>query len=469
MIDFLYDDHQEAGFVSGNMKVLQRVSRYEFAVELWMMRDGVNENKWDFQNIEANYKTFVGTPILIAYVGNKVGDGHNHDVKVDRATGERYTSYMSPTAERIVGTISENAEDLRVEQKDGQNWIVAKGRLWAVYAPELVEKIVMQNEMSVSVEVNAYKSEQNGDITVFTEWEGVGVTILGDGVAPAVPGANIKKLAALKEEFRSMKLHVASLSQPVQGGLEQQEKPKNKGVKKLMFDNKTLTKALQAKFPGYRVLAYSEDGNDVVLMSADGSETFSYAFAESDNGTVIAERIKPITLSGVVSFGEDNEVIVPLSRVYDDLAEQNKTLTSQLENALNEKKALEERIEAMNAIEKARRIKASRAAALNQLSAINANREADDAIAEECIASVLEAADNGEYVECVDAEGQWIGEARAESAVRDIAMQKQIELDKARAVAKAQASKKRYAFESGAMVQNDSEGNIASLYARITK
>lgn len=467
MIDFINDDHQEAGFVSGQLKVLQRVSRYEFAVELWMMRDGVNENKWDFQNVDKYYQTFAGTPILIAYVGNRVGDGHNHDVKIDRATGERYTSYMSPTAERIVGTISENAADLRVEQKDGQNWIVAKGRLWAVYAPELVEKIVLQNQMSVSVEVNAYKSEQSGDITIFTEWEGVGVTILGDGVAPAVPGANIKKLAALKEEFRSMKLHVASLSQPMQGGSEQQKKLKNKGVKNFMFDNKTLTKALQAKFPDYRVLAYSEDGNNVCLMSKDGSETFSYAFEASDNGTVIAERIKPVTLMSVVSFGEDQEVLVPLSRVYDDLAEQNKALSAQLENALNEKKDLEARIETMNTVEKARRIKASRAAALNQLAAINANREADDAIAEECINSVLDAADNGEYVECVDAEGQWIGEARAESAVRDIAMQKQIELDKARAEAKVQASKKRYAFESGAQASSGDSNDLASLYARI--
>ena len=52
---------------TGQLKVLQKLNPYEFGVELWLMREGVNQNRWNYQNLEKYYKTFVGRPILIAY------------------------------------------------------------------------------------------------------------------------------------------------------------------------------------------------------------------------------------------------------------------------------------------------------------------------------------------------------------------------------------------------------------------
>ena len=73
---------------TGQLKVLQKLNPYEFGVELWLMREGVNQNRWNYQNLEKYYKTFVGRPILIAYVMWKIGDGHNSQRKTDPRTGE---------------------------------------------------------------------------------------------------------------------------------------------------------------------------------------------------------------------------------------------------------------------------------------------------------------------------------------------------------------------------------------------
>ena len=121
-------------------------------VELTMMRDGLNENRWEYRNIKDHYRSFVGQPILIAYVMGKIGDGHNSSEKVDPRTREKYYSYTDGTAERIVGTLSDDINDFSLVERDGHTWVVAKGKLFAFYAKELVDKIVRTGRMSVSVE-----------------------------------------------------------------------------------------------------------------------------------------------------------------------------------------------------------------------------------------------------------------------------------------------------------------------------
>lgn len=454
------------GFISGRLKVLQKISEYEFAVELWMMRDGVNVNRWDFRNLEQHYQTFAGTPILIAYAGNQVGDGHNSEIKVDWDTGARYRSFMAPTAERIVGMISEEKSDLSLRKEGGYTWIVAKGRLWKVYAPELVEKIVRTGRMDVSVEVNVLQQHTEGDVEVITAWNGVGVTVLGDNVEPAIPGANIRALATLEDEFKKLKLRVASLSQ-AGNRREPQKKFTNKGVKKQMFENKTRTKELAAKFHEYNVLAYSEDGKNVCLMSKDSSETFAYSFEESDKGAVISERIRPVTLSAQVSFGED-VVFVPFDSVFNEMTARCRSLSEEMKSANARTEELEAKINEMNAREMERRKNASRQAAIEQLEEINCNKNEEEQIPQDRITAVLEAAQKGEFAGCAADNAVWNGEERAKSAVRDIAMQVQMEFDAKKANAIKAAKNKRYAFESdynGKEYKNDS---LEGIYARIT-
>ena len=112
----------------GTMRVLQQDSDLLYSVEIEVMRDGVNRNNWDYRNMDLYADTFKGMPILTAYVGRKIGDGHNMDERVDK-DGQTYYSTMSPTAERIVGMIGDGEGDIRVEERNGHRWIIARGKL----------------------------------------------------------------------------------------------------------------------------------------------------------------------------------------------------------------------------------------------------------------------------------------------------------------------------------------------------
>ena len=104
------------GKVMGELKVLQRLSDYEFGVEIRTIRDGVNRNGWSYQNMDKCYLSFLGTPILCAFIDNqKIGDGHNMTERRDPATGARYYSFTDGTAERIVGTLSDDPKDFTLE------------------------------------------------------------------------------------------------------------------------------------------------------------------------------------------------------------------------------------------------------------------------------------------------------------------------------------------------------------------
>ena len=151
-----------AGQGLGRMKVLQRLNPYTFAVEIAIMREGVNNNRWDYRNLEKHYKTFMGQPILIAYVNGKIGDGHNMRT-VYQANGEQVFTFTDGTAERIIGTLSEDEGDFSIQNRDGKNWIVAKGKIYSFYAREAVEKIVATGVMNVSAETDVFGSKKAPD------------------------------------------------------------------------------------------------------------------------------------------------------------------------------------------------------------------------------------------------------------------------------------------------------------------
>ena len=131
---------------TGHLRVLRRVNKYEFAVELEVMREGINQNRWDYRNMAENYLSFLGQPILVAYVNGQIGDGHNTREKMNPRTGEMYQSFTDATSERIVGALSEDPAEFSLVEKDGQTWLRAQGKLWSFYAPELGEKTQAEKE-----------------------------------------------------------------------------------------------------------------------------------------------------------------------------------------------------------------------------------------------------------------------------------------------------------------------------------
>ena len=388
--------------MSGELRVMQRLNEYEFGVELWVMRSGLNENYWDFRNMREHYLTFVGQPILCAYVGRKVGDGHNMREVWDPYTGEKGYTFMDGTAERIVGTLSDDSKDFSIVEEGGNEWIRAKGRLFQFYAPELVEKIVRTGRMDVSAETDTKKSYMEGKTEVITDWAGLGVTVLGDDVPPAIPGARIKALSAMQEEFKTLKLRAASLD-PGKGS---NETNKRKGVNIM---SKKAMEAMSEKFKGYRVVALSEDGMHVGLVDSAGS-AYTYAFNAEDNGAVVESRIKPAYLTAAFPFGEGVEATVEVSDIVDyacaakgQQAEDVKELQARLD-------AAEEKIRTMEATEHERRVEAVKEAVNGALEDIRACAMEGDADMTETAKGLC---DRAEEFAAMETDGKFCGADRA--------------------------------------------------------
>lgn len=388
--------------MSGELRVMQRLNEYEFGVELWVIRSGLNKNNLDYRNMREHYLTFVGQPILCAYVGRKVGDGHNMREVWDPYTGEKGYTFMDGTAERIVGTLSDDPKDFSIVEEGGNEWIRAKGRLFQFYAPELVEKIVRTGRMDVSAETDTKKSYMEGKTEVITDWAGLGVTVLGDDVPPAIPGARIKALSAMQEEFKTLKLRAASLD-PGKGS---NETNKRKGVNIM---SKKAMEAMSEKFKGYRVVALSEDGMHVGLVDSAGS-AYTYAFNAEDNGAVVESRIKPAYLTAAFPFGEGAEATVEVSDIVDyacaakgQQAEDVKALQARLD-------AAEEKIRTMEVAEHERRVEAVKEAVNGALEDIRACAVEGDADMTETAKGLC---DRAEEFAAMETDGKFCGADRA--------------------------------------------------------
>lgn len=450
---------------TGQLKVLQRLNPYEFGVELWLLRDGENRNKWSYQNIDKYYKTFVGQPILIAYVMGKIGDGHNSRLKIDPRTGEEYYSYTDATAERIVGTLSDDERDFSLQKRDGQTWIVAKGRLFAFYAKETVDEIVRTGRMDVSVETLTYESHMEGDVEVITNFRGIGVTILGAGVAPAVPGANIARLAALNEEFKTLKLKAASLQKapdtndaPDSGSLSQE------GVNKLKTYNKRQLAELAARFTDYKVLAAGEkDGKVFVcLMAKDGA--YKYYVIENAAETIVPERYQNMSVNTTMQMGED--CITMEAQDFMELVGMENTdrlnAAESKVNSLSQQLATANaQIDAMREFEDKRRLNAAKDKAKATLAKFNSNRE--QKVSESEIAPILTDIEAGLYTNKCDKDRNWIGEAEVARAVYAVCGEAVERMD----AEKANRNKTVYAWDK--FNQNSGEaddGTLAGLFAK---
>lgn len=446
---------------TGQLRVLQKLNPYEFGVELWLMRDGANQNKWDYRNLEKYYLTFVGRPILIAYVAGKVGDGHNSRTKIDMRTGEEYQSYTDGTAERIVGTLSDDKNDFSLRERDGHTWIVARGKLFAFYAKETVDEIVRTGRMDISVETLVDEEYQDGEITIFDSWQGLGVTILGSGVAPAIPGANIARLAALGEEFKTLKLKAASLQKAPDG----ENRPENgnlqhEGVKTLKPYSKRQLKELSARFDGYKVLAAGEkDGKVYVcLMTKDGA--YKSYILENAAETIVPERFKTLSINAVAQFGEDQlttdaadfvDVICGETNTKLNAAEKNvETLTQQLNSA-------NAQVAAMQEFESKRRLNAAKAKAEETLRRFNLNRE--QKVADSEISGILTDIEAGLYTNSCDKDKNWTGEAEVAKAVYAVCGEAVEKMD-----AEAAAKKKTtYVWDKLGKNSEKDDGSIAGL------
>ena len=473
--------------LQGKLQVLQKLSEFEFAVQIYVIRSGINRNRWNYQNMQECYQSFVGTPILCAYVGEKVGDGHNCKVIVDEETGETTYSYMDGTAERIVGTISDDVNDLELEEIDGETWLKAKGRIFAFYNKELVDKIVATGVMDVSAETMVQDGYEDNGIEVFTKWVGLGVTVLGDDVQPAVPNARIEMLSAMRDEFNNIKLMAAQYRANALEGAEQTDKAKTNGaepeskepnnaetqttladnnkkeVNKLNELNKKQIAELNTRFEGHTVLTAGEDENgkiNVCLMSADGV-TETYAM-DSLNDTIVPEKIAKVNAQATFTFGEET-MTVAVCDITDVCNAELVSAKTNLEKTTEELAKANETIKAMQTAEETRRVNSAKEIATATLEKFNENR------VDKVDAKVLEAIntdiDNGVYTNMVNENGEWIGDKEVKDKVLSLCAKSVMEIDKEN----ASRNNSRFVWEGNEKKNEVDDGSLGALLNKIQK
>lgn len=442
---------------TGQLRVMETANPKLYAVEIMALNSEINRNNWRYVNLEQHLNEFLDIPILTAYVmgGNVIGDGHNYNMKRDPKTGDKYASFTASDAERIVGWIPKDKSNVRLEIVDGVEWVIVKGNLWAWYAKELVDQIARQGRMEVSIETlvtDERKGESGEDVE--EKYLVLGITILGNGVEPAVAGANIRTLSELSE-LRSNQaeniLKAASYAKPEENPEEEEpdedpddvDEPEDdssetlqnneqKGVKKRMtyFNRKELAE-LGKKFPDFKVLAAAQDesGIQVCLMAKDAS-TSVYKM-DSLEDTIVPEKFRHARVNASFEIGEGcdnvdvdvNEMIDTLSAEVAEACDNAKSLESRL-NAANE------RIKAMEAAERTRRVQAAKEKAKAVLNGLNANRKAKEKFEDSILDSINADIDAGKYTEKVNSDGLWVGDAEVERDVSFLCMNAQKEMDR---------------------------------------
>lgn len=416
--------------IQGEIKLLQQDNDFIFPVELWLLNDQLTKNGWRFANLEQHRENWAGVPILTAYVngGKTVGDGHNQTTRMDK-TGKEYQSFTDSTAERIVGALSDSPEDIRIESRDGAEWVVGKGFLWAWYAHELVMQIAddarQGRAMSVSIEALVTEGYMDGDVEVETAYTPLGVTVLGHGVTPAVDDAHIAMLTKMESEFKELKLRAASYQNQSKADKPNKE---NKGVKHRMRLNKQQLRELQPKFSDHTVLAaeQSENGVVVCLMSKSG-ETAVYRM-ESLDATIVPEKI--ISVNAQTHFCAEGceDVLVDACDMVETAAEAQKCAEDRAECAEKELAAVKETISKMEAAENTRRLSAAKKKATDTLDAFNANRESKvDVKVLESLNKDIEA---GKFTALASESGEWLGESAVEEKVLSLCASAVMEQDK---------------------------------------
>jgi hypothetical protein len=351
-------------------------NRWRRKVELWLLNDDITGNKSRYENLEAHKTLFAQTPILVAYVGNKIGDGHNFRQTMDE-NGNVTASFMDDTAERIVGYfLDEN--DIRMKVVDGKTWIVGTGYIWEWYARELVQKLQEQGlaGMGVSIETLITKMRMEGTTEVYENYEVLGTTILGEDVQPAVAEANIRLLASMgRSDREKMTLKVASIAEQL---TENPQKNDEKGVSK----NEMNTKELEQIYNGYKVLSVND--HQIVLLSEDEEVFVSHLTEDGTAGECVSLQ---------------------------SIEEKNMSLNDQLSSITAERDQLNERISSLEKQEMNQRKQAVKDAVNARFAAIceTCGNIFDQSICE----SILTDEKRAFYASMVDENGKFCGDMAA--------------------------------------------------------
>lgn len=464
---------------TGQLKVLESNNRFILPVEIKALNSLPNRNNWQYINLAQHLKDFSNIPILTAYLagGAVVGDGHNFDEKKDPNTGERYVSFTSADAERIVGWVGDNAA--RLEVIDGVEWVVLTSNLWQWYSRELCEKIARQGSMEVSIETLVTKEHMEGDIAVEEEYIILGVTVLGDTVSPAVAGADIsirsqRHLSEIRDAMKEEILKAASYVEDNSKEIVQENKSNERMRFNMTYFSKKQCAELSKRFDGYTVLTAAQDTKGVihVVLLSDNGDTAKYDMNSVDE-TIAVERIK--ACEGTVVFDCDNcdnaeencdntlsvdlcDAMTAMNEALNRANEAHENAEAELQRANESLNTAMATITEMRNAENARRVQSAKAVAKKTLSAFNATSAFE--VSESLLDAVNKDIDSGMYTEKVNSDGAWVGEAEVELRVKALCADEQQKFNQAN----AEKNKKTFIWEK--LSEQEDDGSIASLLRR---
>lgn len=154
--------------------------------------------------IENAKDSIVNKPLLCAYEvdndGNKT-DFQGHEMKYKLIKNGNAYELKVEYIEQPVGVIPESC-NVRFEEVDGEDWLVADGYLYAEYCGDAVRILdEADGEKAVSMEIKITETSEDSDkITHIEGFVFKGVTLLGESRNPAISGANISNFAQ-SEDF----------------------------------------------------------------------------------------------------------------------------------------------------------------------------------------------------------------------------------------------------------------------------
>ena len=407
--------------MDGRVKLLRRIGEYLYPVEIWLLNDLRNRNNWKYDDIEGNLRKFAGIPILTAYLNGgrtsaEIGDGHNFRYEED-ADGNPAPSFTDSTAERIVGAISDDPKDVRIERQGGAVWAVGIGNIYAWYAKELVAKLgeyaEQGREIPVSIETLVSKSRMENGVEIEEEYEILGVTILGDHVTPAVAGARIAALNSMGEQLRELKMRAASYAK---------QNTEQKGMSDLTNYTKKQCEALQERITGWKVLSAAEDENGIHIALCNDKYDLAKCDLTSADDPITEKKIVPC--AALVDFGFGNvDVSDVLNAARDTETRLNESIAAK-DATIAER---DSQIKAMTDAENVRRVNAAKETAKATLAKFNDARE--DKIAESAIKEVCDRIEGGCYTAMTDDKGQWCGDSAVENDVYAVCAKSVMECD----------------------------------------
>lgn len=161
---------------------IQEINNGDFLkLKMYVISNGINRNRSEFvrESFESGMSTMYNKPIL-AYFNKKLNDTEEHNSELDMDDyGNVFYDYDYEGAEKPVGVVPESA-NIYIETIDNKDWIVIDSAyVWTEYNKRLTNLIKRQIKKKVSVEVEALKSHDDGEVEKITSWKFLGVTILG--------------------------------------------------------------------------------------------------------------------------------------------------------------------------------------------------------------------------------------------------------------------------------------------------